>query len=128
MITIDGIDYDVRIPQDGIKRNGAILDGSNAGRLQSGTMVLDTIGTFINYEIGPIEPDPHDLASYDALYTAVMSPTKREHTVTMPFGQDTITFRCYIANASDTLRRLGTPNQWHGLTLTCTMIAPYWRP
>lgn len=128
MLTIDGVDYDVLISRDGIKRNGAILDGENAGRLKSGTMVLDTIGTYFNYVVGPIQPNPQNPESYDALYEAVMSPTRREHTVTMPFGQGAITFECYIANAADTLHKTGNVNRWNGLTLTCTMISPHWRP
>ena len=129
MFTMDGVSYDVRIPAEGIKRSGSILDGPTAGRLQSGSMVLDTIGAYFNYTIGPIKPNPANVASYDALYLAAMSVAKREHTVVMPFGQSTISFKAYVSNAEDVLKkRRNGVNYWSGLELYVVMVDPYWTP
>jgi hypothetical protein len=129
IFTIDGVGYRVQLPEEGLKRSGAVYDGSNAGRLQSGSTVFDTVGTYFNYTIGPITPDPEHREDYDKLYEVVMSPSKREHTVVMPFGQSTISFRAYVANGEDTLkRRKNGVNYWTGLEIQCTAVSPYLYP
>ena len=49
--TVDNVAYDVFIPENGIKRQGRVLDGDNVGRTKAGDMIRDIIGTYYNYEI-----------------------------------------------------------------------------
>ena len=48
---LDGVSYKVTVPVGGLKRSFKILDGRNAGRVLSGDMERDVIGTFYNYEL-----------------------------------------------------------------------------
>ena len=51
LFTVDGVSYKVRVPAGGLTRSFQVLDGKNAGRLLSGTMERDIIGTFYNYQL-----------------------------------------------------------------------------
>jgi len=120
-ITIDGNEYDVQVT--GLTRKAAVLDGKNAGRVLSGRMTRDIIGTYYNYDIsfGTSKLSPAD---YDALYELLTAPVEY-HTITVPYGQGTKTFEAYVANATDTLRRMTQNyNHWGDLTITFTAMEP----
>ena len=51
IFSIDGRYFNVFIPQDGIERNFAVVDTDDAGRVLTGAMERDIIGTFYNYTI-----------------------------------------------------------------------------
>lgn len=121
--TVDGVAYDVTVPMDGLKRSFEVLDGKNAGRLLSGRMVRDIIGTYYNYEL-QIETQDTGKEAYDALYQALSAPVDA-HTVTFPYGQETLTFRAYVSSGSDTLRQVyRDKNYWHGLSVKFIAEAP----
>ena len=90
-ITIDGIDYNIRIKYETLRRAFEINEGQNSGNALDGTMIRDIIGTRYNYEID-IEPDPADPSDYDAFYDLISSPVAA-HEVSFPYGQETITFQ-----------------------------------
>ena len=119
--TIDGVAYNVIVPAGGLKRSFEVLDGKNAGRLLSGRMVRDIIGTYYNYElqietIGPAE--------YDALYEVLSSPID-SHLVSLPYGQGTLTFKAYVTSGGDTLSQMYKgKNYWQGLTVKFIAEAP----
>lgn len=121
--TVDGIAYNVVVPQGGLTRSFEVLDGQNAGRLLSGRMVRDIIGTYYNYEL-QIETLSANPEEYDKLYQVLSAPTEA-HTVTFPYGQDTLTFRAYVSSGSDTLRQIHKGrNYWEGLTVKFIAEAP----
>ena len=125
--TLDGVAYKVRIPENGIKRSGQILDGENAGRGQSGVMVRDVIGTYFNYTI-ELDTSVLDVAEYDRLYEAITSPVD-SHTLKIPYAQTTLTFQAYITKAEDTLRSMtGGVNHWTGLTMSFVAMEPQRTP
>lgn len=120
-LEIDGHSYNVAVT--GIKRKAAVLDGKNAGRVLSGRMVRDIIGTYYNYDVsfGTSLLSPTD---YDALYELLTAPVDY-HTIIIPYGQESLTFQAYVANASDTLRRITENyNHWGDLTITFTAMEP----
>lgn len=120
-LEIDGHSYNVAVT--GIKRKAAVLDGKNAGRVLSGRMVRDIIGTYYNYDVsfGTSLLSPTD---YDALYELLTAPVDY-HTIIIPYGQESLTFQAYVANASDTLRRMTENyNHWGDLTITFTAMEP----
>lgn len=120
-ITIDGKVYNVSVLS--LKRKGAVLDGKNVGRVLSGRMERDIIGTYYNYDLsfGTSLLSPAD---YDAMYEVLTAPVNY-HTITVPYGQAMKTFEAYVANASDTLRRMKDGyNHWGDLTITFTAMEP----
>ncbi len=102
LFTVDGIAYDVIVPENGLKRKGSVLDGEKAGRLLSGSMERDIIGTYYNYTL-QIETNRLNPAAYDALFEVLTAPVDY-HMVSFPYGQDTLTFRAYVSNVEDTLK------------------------
>lgn len=123
VFTVDGIVYDVVVPEGGLKRSGQVLDGENAGRVKSGAMKRDIIGTYYNYSL-TLETDRLNVAAYDQLYEVLSAPVD-SHAITMPYGQETITFEAYISGVDDELKLMGDWfNRWGGLTVTFTAMEP----
>ena len=48
---VDGVSYNVIVPEGGLKRQGRVLDGESVGRMLSGRMMRDIVGTYYNYAI-----------------------------------------------------------------------------
>ena len=123
IFTIDGRDFDVRIPQDGIKRSGQVLDSAETERLENGEMFRDIIGTYYNYTI-QVDTKNLKVEEYDELYDLVTQPVEK-HTITVPYGQTTLSFDAYITSAEDSLlKRENGVNYWHGLTLAFIALKP----
>lgn len=121
--TVDGVSYGVRVPSGGLKRSFKVLDGPNAGRMLSGEMKRDVIGTYYNYQV-EILRDSASLAEYDRLYQVLSAPVD-SHTVSFPYGQSTLTFQAYVTEGSDGLtRKTAGGNYWGGLSVQFTAMAP----
>lgn len=123
-LEIDGIRYKVSVPEGGIQRGVAILDGENAGRARAGNMTFDTIGTYYNYTI-TIARDNNNLADYDRMHAALRDPKIRRHIIKVPFAQGSVRFEAYVANLDDQLDRILDGKQyWSGLTVKFTATDP----
>lgn len=123
LFSIDGTYFNVFIPEKGIKRSFSVSDSDKAGRVLTGRMVRDIIGTFYNYTI---QLDTSKLSSteYDALYE-ILSEPKDCHTITVPYGQRTITFDAYCTSGEDTLsKRHNNTNEWSGLSVNFIAMEP----
>lgn len=126
-LQVDGVSYNVLIPRDGLKRSGQILDGENAGRLQTGRMERDIIGTYYNYTL-TIDTKGTSIAEYDSLYEVLTSPVDC-HRVVMPYGQGTIAFDAYVSGVEDGLIAAEpSRNIWGGMTVNFVAMAPKRRP
>ncbi|MCQ5130291.1 hypothetical protein NE562_11515 [Butyricicoccus faecihominis] len=125
IIVLDGKSFSVGVVE--LVRNAELKDGSNSGPLLSGRYVRDLIGTYYHYNLkfGSSIMSPAD---YDALYETLTAPVDY-HTITVPYGQETKTFRAYVSNASDVLRRMTDKvNLWGELTIKFTAMEPNRRP
>lgn len=121
MFVLDGKKYDadvVFLPENGIERKFNILDGENAGRLQEkGEMYRDIIGTFFTYVI-KIDTNRLNPQEYDELFETISDPSVDSHSLTVPYGQTTLTFDAYITSGGDKLKhQLNGVNYWEGLSL-----------
>lgn len=120
---IDGKSYDVMVPDGGLQRTAAVLDGDNAGRSKSGRMIRDVIGTYYNYTL-QIDTSRLNVAQYDALYEVLTSPAD-SHTIVMPYGQGTLTFEAYVSNVSDSVKLMANGKTlWGDLSVTFTAMGP----
>lgn len=117
MFKIDGREFNVFIPEEGIEMEFNILDGENAGRLQKGgEMYRDIIGTFYTYKI-KIDTNRLDPQEYDDLFEILSSPVD-SHELTVPYGQSEITFDAYITKGGHKLKQqYKGVNYYEGLTL-----------
>lgn len=123
LFTVDGTSYNVKVPVKGLKRSFDILDGPNAGRMLSGLMTRDIIGTYYNYEL-QIERNNASLEEYDRLYQALSAPVDY-HIVSFPYGQSVLTFQAYVTKGSDNLfRQSFGKNYWAGLTVQFVAMEP----
>ena len=121
--TVDGRAYNVSVPAGGLKRSFQVLDGPNAGRLMSGDMERDIIGTYYNYTLN-IETRKMSLNEYDELYETLSAPVNF-HTITVPYGQRTLSFTAYVTDGEDSLTRIAnSKNYWTGLSIKFVAKAP----
>ena len=117
---VDDKAYNVDVTS--LKRSAAVMDGEKAGRTLDARMHSDIIGTFYNYSI-TLNTRGMDAADYDDLYELLTAPVNC-HVLQVPYGQSTIEFEAYIANADDALKRIGTINVWADLTLNFIAMEP----
>lgn len=106
-----------------LKRSFSVLDGDNAGRVMTGAMKRDIIGTYYNYSM-EIDPVSSDLAEYDEFYEAISSPVD-SHVLTVPYAQTTLTFDAYAANGEDELvSKYNGRNEWQNLAVNFVAMKP----
>ena len=122
-IRMDGIDYDVRVVYNTLVRSFELIEGENAATMLSGRYERDLIGTGYSFSMG-IEPNPLNRAAYDAFYEAISAPTPT-HTITVPYGQTTMTFSARVESGSDTFNGVtGGRKLWSGLVVNFIYISP----
>lgn len=119
VFTIDGMDFRVMVTS--LERSFAVTDNENSGRVQSGRMYRDILGTFYNYKM-EIEPHKSYRADYDSFYQIISSPTE-SHMLTFPYGQSILTFEAYVTNGTDSLD-VRNENEWSGLSINFVAMEP----
>ena len=125
-ITMDGVTYP-HIHFTSIKRSFQVLDGENAGRVMTGDMERDVIGTYYNYSV-EIDSDDADPAEYDDFYEAISAPVD-SHLIIVPYAQTTLEFRAYATNGEDRLDiMMDAQNRWGGLSFNFIAMSPQRRP
>lgn len=124
-IVMDGVEYP-NIHIVSLKRSFQVLDGENAGRVMTGEMDRDIIGTYYNYSC-EIDASGADRDEYDNFYEAISAPVD-SHSITVPFAQETITFDAYVTNGDDELLSMFDDNEWSGLSFNFIAMAPQRRP
>lgn len=116
-LTMDGTTYRVRIVYDTLQRAFQLFEGDNADYMLSGRYERDLIGTNYTYQMA-IEPDEKHQADYDAFFDAISDP-QNYHTITVPYGQSTLTYQAMVLEGSDTFKGfLSGVKQWGGLVVT----------
>lgn len=106
-----------------LKRSFSVLDGDNTGRVMTGAMKRDIIGTYYNYSM-EIDPVSSDLAEYDEFYEAISAPVD-SHVLTVPYAQTTVTFDAYVANGEDELvSKNDDRSNWQNLSVNFVAMKP----
>ncbi len=125
-IVMDGATYP-NIHIVSLKRSFQVLDGENAGRVMTGEMDRDIIGTYYNYSC-EVDASSADRTEYDNFYDVISAPVD-SHEITVPYGQSTITFKAYVTNGDDNLLALfDNESDWSGLSFNFIAMAPQRRP
>jgi hypothetical protein len=120
---LDGKAYAVEVEE--LERSFAVTDTDQSGRTTDYSMHRDIIGTFYNYTM-KVFPVASNLAAYDDFYDAISNPNYESHEMTFPYGQETLTFKAYVSQGKDKLKKRGGRNLWgmDGLSLTFTAMEP----
>lgn len=122
ILSLDGKEYP-NLHVVSLKRSFSVLDGDNAGRVMTGAMTRDIIGTYYNYSM-EIDPVSSNLAEYDEFYEAISAPVD-SHVLTVPYAQTTLTFDAYVANGEDELvSKYGSRNEWQNLAINFVAMKP----
>lgn len=119
MITIDNNNFDVGVIK--ITRKASMLTESLGTTLDL-TKHYDIKGTYYDYEV-EVATAHLNVSDYDMLYETLTTPTT--HTVTLPYGQTTLTFEARVSIASDSLiSSFKTLKKWGTLKITFEALTP----
>ncbi len=122
MFKVDGTEYGGIVTA--LQRSFEVADGENAGRTLDGVMHRDLIGTYYNYSI-TINTDKLSQSEYNALYQTISAPVE-SHTIVVPFGNESLTFKAYVTNGTDDLLRQysETNRYWGNLSFNFIAMEP----
>lgn len=126
-IIMDGVTYRLRVRYDTMGRSFRIADGENAGDMLSGRYKRDLIGTYYDYSM-EVEPDPAAPQDYDSFFDAISAPVD-SHSLTLPYGQSTITFDAMVTEGDDLYKGMvAGMRRWGGLQVQFTAQKPQKEP
>ena len=118
---LDGVAYNVIVSK--LTRKFSIQDTSKTGRVQSGDMYRDVIGTFYNYSM-TVEQRGADAAALDAFWEAISQPAD-SHVCVFPYGQTTLTQRMYITSGEQDMVCLAPERtDWGVLNVSFIAMSP----
>ena len=121
---LDGREDNVNVLE--LKRKFAVTDTENSGRTTDYAMHRDIIGTFYNYTM-KVAPKGLDMASYNQFYDAISNPSFASHDITVPYGNETMTFKAYVTQGEDDLAIRNNKNYWglgDGLSINFIAMEP----
>ena len=123
MFELDGIDFDDTVAITSFAEKFEILNGKKSGRLQTGPMFIEKVGTFYNYSMTFVRRNAASKEKYD-LFAKMLANPNNEHTITVPHNQTLRkNYRVYIAAGQRKLiqtKRLSGDlynSRWGGLTV-----------
>ena len=120
MITIDGQTFRIGIIK--ITRK-ASLNRESHGTTLDGRKHYDALGTYFDYDV-TIDTKAINVKEYDRLYEVITKPVEY-HIVTMPYGQDEISFKAMIKTSNDSVIANYTNfRRWNGLKITFEALEP----
>lgn len=118
---LDGVAYNVIVTK--LTRKFSVQDTAKTGRVQSGDMYRDIIGTFYNYSM-TVEQIGTDAAALDAFWEAISKPVD-SHVCVFLYGQTTLTQRMYITSGEQDLVRIAQERtDWGVLNVSFIAMSP----
>lgn len=134
--SIDGITFP-HLRVLGLTQTFEILDGENSGRVMTGEMTRDIIGTYYNYK-AKIKPEESSdgMSEYSKLWYICSSPVN-SHTLIFPYDissdgtvKSTLTFQGYITSGSRDMIKydLNSIDYWKDGDFQFVAMAPTRKP
>lgn len=121
VVTIDSQTFAVGVSK--IARRAVIQDGQNEGTAKDYSWIRDVAGTLYTYVLYFDVANGLSPTDYDTLYYLLSEPVEF-HTLTVPFGQSTITFSAGIQDVNDQMVVMDDGNIWGSLSITFKPQAP----
>lgn len=136
-VEINGIEFDatVAITEGGIEESFNVLHGDNVGRVKSGAMVFDPIGTYIGHKItffnAKSPSNGKTTESFDALWDFLIAHSLDMDGVSLKAadGQSAIQYQAYYSSGTRRLKTVSDGvNQWDELEVNFIPIKPQVTP
>lgn len=100
---INGQSFDVTVAISDIEETFNVLDGSNAGRVMSGRMIRDVIGTYIGHKITFFNGKSN--ADFDALWNYLIAHSVDDYVnLEAADGQTSLSYQAYYTSGTRSLR------------------------
>lgn len=100
---LNGVAFDVTVAISDITESFNVLDGTNAGRVMTGRMVRDIIGTYIGHKVTLFNGKKQ--SDFDALWDYLVAHSVDESVMLEAAdGQSTISYEAYYTSGTRTLR------------------------
>lgn len=123
-IYIDGQYFDV--PLVSVKRNANFLDKYAEREEETGDLLRELIGVYLNYTLSFGTIDDDNL--YERLFNKLTEPVEF-HDFTLPSTKGSYSFRGYISSVSDEMEKIMDDTvKFKGLTCKYTAKAPWRTP
>lgn len=120
LVVIDGNEFEIGIIK--ITRRASFSQES-LGVTMDLKKHYDVKGTYYDYDVEFFTKNMN-VVDYDNLYELLTLP-QESHTVTLPYGQSTITFEAKVTVAQDDLLFKYTPKtKWGGIKVTFEALEP----
>lgn len=112
-IKLNGRSFDADVAISKYNRNFNVLDGDNAGRVMTGRMVRDIIGTYIGHKITVFRRGDN-YAGLDELWDYLVAHSVDDSiTLEAADGQTTISYEAYYTSASQDIEQvINGVNYW----------------
>lgn len=117
---LNGISFDVDVAISAYKRKLSILHGDNVGRVMSGDMILDPIGTYLGREITFFRKG-ENYKAMDALWDFLVQHSMDTEGVLLEAadGQSTIAFQAYYGDTEQAIEKVQNGvNYWGEFTVS----------
>ena len=104
---INGISFDVNVAISEYKRKLSILHGDNAGRVMTGSMILDPVGAYLGREITFFRKDDK-YRELDALWDCLVEHSVDRDGVLLEAadGQSSISFQAYYGDMEQMIEKV----------------------
>ena len=124
-LTINGIEFDADVGFESYEQSVDVVDGSEAGRVMSGDMVRDVIGTYMNFNLTFFRRSDNR-AGFDALWDYLYAHAKDDYvTLTAASGQSTVSQRVYYTSFKRQLEKVEDGvNYWNGIEVHFIALGP----
>lgn len=105
-IKLNGIEFDADVAISSYNRNFNVLDGSGAGRVQSGRMIRDVIGTYIGHKVKVFRRGDN-YAGLDEFWDYLVTHSVDDSVVLEAAdGQTTISYEAYYTSGSQDIEKV----------------------
>lgn len=126
-VKINGTSFDTKVAISDYEEYFNVLDGENAGRVMSGRMIRDVIGTYIGHKVTFFNTNNTE---FDALWAFLL-----EHSVDDSVqleaadGQSQISYEAYYTSGTRKIRQVvGGVNHWDQIQINFVPIDAQIRP
>lgn len=112
-IKLNGIEFDAEVAISSYNRNFNVLDGENAGRVMTGRMVRDVIGTYIGHKVKVFRRGDNYKGLDDFWDYLVAHSVDGSVMLEAADGQKTISYEAYYTSGSQDIESvINGVNYW----------------
>lgn len=128
-IKLNGKEFDADVAISGYNRNFNVLDGENAGRVMTGRMVRDIIGTYLGNKIKVFRRE-NNYAGLDEFWDYLVAHSVDDSVMLEAAdGQSTISYEAYYTSASQDIEKVENGvNYWGEIEISFVSMEAQVKP